>query len=96
MKSEIFIKKYIVLNLYRILYGMKNWTWYIKLENYKGNTYDNTRLFTSREYDKESGLYYYRNADTTVQNLEDLSQEILYDKQMMWICMGMRSETKSR
>ncbi|MEF2174967.1 MAG: RHS repeat-associated core domain-containing protein, partial [Candidatus Absconditabacteria bacterium] len=32
----------------------------VPIENYGGNDYNNSRLFTGREYDKESGLYYLR------------------------------------
>jgi RHS repeat-associated protein len=30
------------------------------VDNYTGNTYSNTRLYTGREYDKETNLYYLR------------------------------------
>ncbi len=32
----------------------------VPISSYTGNTYSNTRLFTWREYDRESGLYYMR------------------------------------
>ena len=30
------------------------------IANYQGNLHGNTRLFTGREYDQETNLYYYR------------------------------------
>lgn len=39
---------------------IKSWTWYTSINNYKGNLYDNTRLYTGREYDNETWLYFYR------------------------------------
>jgi RHS repeat-associated protein len=39
-----------------------------ELKNYTGTLYSNTRLYTGREYDKETNLYYlrarYYNSDT--------------------------------
>ena len=32
----------------------------IDISTYTGYTYSNTRLYTGREYDRESGLYYLR------------------------------------
>jgi len=39
---------------------VKSWSWFIEIEKYQWNLYENTRLFTGREFDKEIWLYYYR------------------------------------
>ena len=35
-------------------------TGFVAIANYQGNLHGNTRLFTGREYDGETGLYYFR------------------------------------
>jgi len=39
---------------------VKSGSWFTEIEKYQWNLYENTRLFTEREFDKEIWLYYYR------------------------------------
>jgi len=39
---------------------VKTGSWFIEIDKYQWNLYENTRLFTWREFDKEIWLYYYR------------------------------------